>query len=110
MINYSRNMRQDLTYWAPLGKNEYNQTTFAAPVTVKCRWEDRAVLFRNSEGQEVISSAVIYPISPLELKGYVKKGIHADLNPIGLAGAFEIRQSGDSPNLTQTIKLNKVLV
>lgn len=103
-------MTQELTYWAPLSKNRNNETAFAAPVTVICRWEDKAVLFRNSDGQEVISNAVIYPVQALELKGYVKKGVHADLEPVGLSGAFEIRFSGDSPNLRGTIKLNKVMV
>jgi len=110
VINYANHMKQQLTYWAPLSKNQYNETTFSAPVTVICRWQDKAVLFRNSDGQEVISSAVIYPVQPLELKGYVKKGVHADLEPLGLAGAFEIRWSGDSPNLSGTITLNKVMV
>lgn len=108
--SYNRHLTQDITYWAFLGKNEYNESLFDTPVTLKARWEDRAVLFRNSEGQEVISSAVIYPIYKLELKGYVKRGIVADLDPTGLSGAFEIRQSGDSPNLKGTITLNKVLV
>lgn len=110
MNPYTRHMTQDLTYWAPAGKDGFNQTLFEAPVVLKCRWEDKAVLFRDSQGQEVVSTSVIYPIYHLDLKGYVFRGTSTELNPIGLAGAFEIRQSGDSPNLRGTEKLNKVLV
>jgi hypothetical protein len=103
-------MTQTITYWAPLSANEFNEITFDAPVTMLCRWQDKAVLFRDSQGQEVTSAAVIYPAQPLALKGYIKKGDNAEANPLGLAGAFEIRQSGDSPNLRGTITLNKVFV
>lgn len=103
-------MKQDLTYWAPLTKDEYNQLTYAAPVVIKCRWEDKNVLFRNTQGQEMTSAAVVYPAQSLAVKGYIKKGIHSDAIPVGLSGAFEIRQSGDSPNLRNTQTLNKVFV
>lgn len=103
-------MTQDVTYWAPGVANEFDEITFPDPVVLKCRWQDVAVLFRNAQGQEVISNAVIYPAYKLELKGYVKKGINTDVNPQGLDGAFEIRQSGDSPNLGGTLTLNKVFV
>jgi hypothetical protein len=103
-------MIQDVTYWALIGKNEFNESLFDNPVVLKCRWEDKAVLFRDSNGQEVVSSAVIYPAYKLELKGYIKRGISAELIPIGLSGAFEIRFSGDSPNLRATETLNKVMV
>jgi hypothetical protein len=49
-------MKQDLTYWAPLTKDEYNQLTYAVPVVIKCRWEDKSVLFRNAQGQEMTST------------------------------------------------------
>lgn len=74
MNPYTRHMTQDLSYWAPLSANEFNEITFAAPVTLKCRWENKNVLFRDSNGQEVTSAAVIYPVQALELKGYVKLG------------------------------------
>jgi hypothetical protein len=109
-MNYTRNMRQDLTFWAFTGVDAYGQSTFSAPVTVKCRWQDQQVLFRNAQGQERISSAIIYPAQPLGIKGYVKLGIDATANPLGLAGAYEIQQAGTSPDLRNNKVLNKVWI
>lgn len=103
-------MTQTITYWAFGGVNDYNESVFNPPVQLLARWEDKAVLFRDSKGQEVTSAAVVYPQYKLELKGYVFKGVSSELYPVGLGGAFEIRQSGDSPNLRGTETLNKVFV
>lgn len=110
MINYSRHMPQDFTYWALDSVNENNEGVFAAPVSFKCRWQDTNVLTRAANGQEFISAAIIYTFDAVALKGYVKKGIQTDLDPVGLDGAFEIRNISESPNLTGTISLQKVTV
>ena len=110
MINYSRHMHQDFTYWALDSVNENNEGVFAAPVSFKCRWQDTNNLTRAANGQEFISAAIIYTFDALALKGYVKKGIQSDLDPVGLDGAFEIRNISESPNLTGTISLQKVTV
>lgn len=110
MLNYTRNMRQDLTYWAFTGVTGSGRSTFAAPVTVKCRWQDSAVLFKNTQGQQLVSSAIIYPVMPLGVKGFIKLGIDATLDPLGLAGAYEIQQVGASPDLQQKRVLNKAWV
>lgn len=69
-----------------------------------------AVLFKDAQGQQRTSSAIIYPEHSLGLKGYVKRGTDATDYPVGLDGAYEILQNGDSPNLTGTITLNKVFI
>lgn len=103
-------MNQTLTYWAFLSSDQFGSPTFSAPVQVKCRWQDVAVLFKDSQGQQRTSSAVIYPVRSLSLKSYVKRGIDSTPNPVGLAGAYEILQNGDSPNLSGTVTLNKVFI
>lgn len=110
MNPYIRHMVQTITYWSFGGVNDYNESVFNPPVQLVARWEDKSVLFRDSTGQEVTSSAVIYPEYKLELKGYILRGASAELYPVGLDGAFEVRQSGDSPNLRGTETLNKVFV
>jgi hypothetical protein len=110
VINYSRHMHQDFTYWALDSVNENNEGTFSAPVSFKCRWQDTNNLTRAANGQEFISAAVIYTASAVALKGYVKKGASSELDPVGLDGAFEIRNISESPNLSGTISLQKVTV
>jgi len=110
VINYTRHQNQILTYWAFISIDMYSKATFASPVQVKCRWQDVAVLFKDSQGQQRTSSAIIYPSCSLALKGYVKRGIDKTAYPVGLSGAYEILQNGDSPNLSGTITLNKVFI
>jgi hypothetical protein len=103
-------MTQDLTYWAFTGVDGFGQSLFSAPVTVQCRWQDKQDLFRDTKGQEKISTAIIYPVQPLIIKGFVKLGIDATADPLGLFGAYEIRQAGVSPALDGVLLLNKVWV
>lgn len=45
--------------------NENNEATFAAPVTIDCRFEYRRKMVRNRQGQEVISEATMFTKSPV---------------------------------------------
>ena len=110
VISYKRHMRQVATYWAFVSLDQFSKATFAAPVQLLCRWQDVAVLFKDSQGQQRTSSAIVYPEYSLGLKGYVKRGEDSTLDPVGLTGAYEILQNGDSPNLSGTATLNKVFV
>lgn len=110
MINRTRRMKQIATYWAPAPADLYGNTSFAAPVLVMVRWQAQAVLFVNSEGREETSSAVVYPAMPLAIQGYIFLGTSVASNPKTVAGAYEIRQLGGSPNLRQTETLAKVFL
>lgn len=105
-----RHMKQTVTYWAFVSLDRFSEPTFAAPVQLRCRWQDVAVLFKDAQGQQRTSSAIIYPEYSLDLKGYVKRGTDSTPYPVGLSGAYEILQNGDSPNLSGTITLNKVFI
>ena len=103
-------MHQALTYWQITGIDRFGKQTFAAPRQIGCRWQDVAVLFKDAQGEQRTSSSVVYPKEPLQLKGWIKLGEDATANPVGLTGAYEILQTGQSPNLRGTITLNKVFV
>lgn len=105
---YNRNMTQIATYWPFTGVNEYSESQFGAPVGVQCRWEDKAVLFRNAQGQEATSQSIVYINRDVAIKGYLKLGIDASLSPVGIDGAFEIQQVSRSPHLHGHTTLIKV--
>ena len=107
---FASNLRkQTATYWAPIMPNTgFGNVSFAAPVQIACRWQDRRELFRDSQGQEVISSAVVYPATPLENKGFLVLGLSGDADPRTVEGAYEIRAIGFSPSLKGTVQLDKV--
>lgn len=108
MANYTRNMRQTATYWPPAGNDGFGGVTFGAPVEIKCRWQNKAELARDPDGEEFTSSAVVYPAQPLERQGWLYLGSSVVADPRTVTGAREIRQVGDSPNLRNTKTLNKV--
>lgn len=107
-MNYTRNMKQTATYWAPGALDGYGNVSFAAPVEVKVRWQDKSELFRGDDAQEYTSSAVVYPAQELEKKGYLYLGSSVVADPRDVEGSREIRQKGASPALKNDRTLQKV--
>ena len=104
-MSYSRNMRQVATYWARDGNDGFGGVGYAAPVQVMCRWQDSQVLARDTDGNEFTSSAIVYTATPVSPEGRIALGSFASADPDPTSR--EIRQVGVSPNLRQTVELNK---
>ena len=99
MNETSRNMRQDITYWAPIATDGFGQASFAAPVTFKGRWEENNQVIQNQAGDEVVSKATCYvPIDVLE-QGYLLVGISSEADPTTINAADEIKGFAKTPNL-----------
>ncbi len=98
-MNVARNMRQDVTYWAPLGTNSYGARQFSAPISLKARWEDVGELFVNEQGQEVVSKAKVFTAVSVELTGYLYLGASVSADPRTVSGAHEIRSVREMPDL-----------
>ncbi|MCE8418555.1 hypothetical protein [Rhodovulum sulfidophilum] len=94
MAVYTRGLTQAATYFPPAGVNGFGDPQHGAPVAVVCRWQDKAVLFRDEQGREVTSEAVVYVSQAVEVGGRI--GLGALTDP---AKAREIRQAGSSPSL-----------
>lgn len=53
--------------WKAKGEvNQYNEPTYADPVTIKCRIEYKNRMVRNKQGQEIISESTIITKSPVK--------------------------------------------
>ena len=112
---YTGSMTQEATYWPPGTPDGFGGLDFTAsvPVLVMCRWQNDAVLFRDAQGREITSSAVVYPDRELALRGFIALG---DLTSSGAgtpseaAGAFEVRQVAASPSLAGDEILHKVFL
>lgn len=99
---YSRNMTQVATYYPPAGQNGFGDVLFGAGQSVMTRWQDRAELFRDERGREVMSSAVVYVDQRCEIGGKIGK------SSATVTEAREIRQVGITPSLkgrTELVKL-----
>ena len=111
---YVADMNQLATYFPPGSADVFGETGFTeAPVLIRCRWQDEAVVFRSAEGQEMTSSSVVYVDRKLEPHGYLVLGDATEAagppyEPASIEGAGEIRQRAASPSLSATQVLHKV--
>lgn len=106
MREITRNLRQDAIYWPPNAPDGFGTVTFGAPVAIKCRWENKKTLFRDAQGREVMSEAIVYTDRIVEIQGFLALDGALTDNPkeVGL----EIRQYGQTVSLRARKRLNKV--
>lgn len=105
---FVRRMTQTATYWPPGANAPGGDVSYGAPVAIKCRWQDKRDLVRSADGQEVSSSAIVYPDRELADKGYLYLGAAVSANPRTVIGAREILARGTSPSLDGSVQLHKV--
>lgn len=84
-------MNQMLVYWERTAENDvYGAPTYAGPVQMQCRWEDKSEVKIDKAGLEFVSQARVYVPMALHLDGYICKGtlagLHADTHPTANGG------------------------
>lgn len=96
---------QVATYWPPAGNDGFGGVRYGAPEPRRVRWQHDAQLFRDAQGREVVSNAVVYLDAPVVNGGMLYLGSSLELAPP--AAALEVRQVAASPDLGATEQLNK---
>lgn len=92
---------QKATYWPASSISDFGETVFGDPVLIDCRWQDDAILFRDTQGREVTSSAIVYPDRSLGVRGWLALGDKTSSDdPRDVVGAYEIRQFGTTYSLS----------
>lgn len=89
---------QTAVYWGSPVADGYGGKTFADPVEIDCRWENRVEKITrvgDRLGEEVISRARVFVTQDVEELGWLYLGELDDLdsnpdNPKEIAGAYEI--------------------
>jgi hypothetical protein len=91
-------LKQDVTYWSttPLSYGGYS---YAAPVTVKGRWEERAEIFRTPAGDEQASAAVVFLAADVAPGDYIFLGESTETDPTDLPTAVQVKQFTKIPDL-----------
>lgn len=107
--NYDRWLTDTGTYWPPGVNDGFGGTTAGPPEPVAIRWEDKTVLYRDSSGNEVTSSAVVFVDRPLELEGSIAKGDETGSSD-PTSEARQIRQVQTSPSLDGSTQITKVIL
>lgn len=94
-----RNLKADLTYWAPGAQNDYSVVTFAAPKRIRGRWQDHVLQITKPNGDEAISRAVAFVDRDVVVGGYLAEGDQTHAADPHLAGAYEIQAFQRTPDL-----------
>lgn len=91
--------KQVATYWGSPVQDVFGGFTFAAPVTIRCRWEEKIELFTNREGNEQRSHAIVYLLSAVHEGGYLYLGTSVATDPTTLSDARMIQRADSVPDL-----------
>ncbi len=106
-----RHLRQDVTHWPVTGSDGYGGFAYGAPVLLKGRWEDKAVLFRTIENEEVVSNALVYLSVDIAVGDYFGEGdFTATADPTTISGTFRSKQYHKSTDLRALQALRKVFL
>lgn len=106
----TRNLRQQATYWPPGVPDGFGGTTFLARSTLKVRWEDKSELFVDAQGNEAVTSSIVYSAVDVLKKGWLFLGVSSSTDPTTLAGASEIRDFEKTPTLSGLLFERKIIL
>lgn len=99
-------LKQTCVYWgSPTPSGYANQSTYADAVEISCRWSLKKELYRNQNGEEELSDALVTVSQDLDIGGFLYLGDLNDLDssPEPMAsGAFEIRAFEKIPSVDGT--------
>lgn len=95
----TRGYKQTATYWGSPTPNGSGGFSYAAPVTLNVRWEDKAVQYSDPSGEINVSKSEVFVPSDVEIGGYLYLGTSVNADPTAVAGAYEIKQVHKIPDL-----------
>jgi hypothetical protein len=98
-VDFTRQHKQTVTYWAPAGTDFQGSATWTAPATLKARWENIASQFQSPTGEILVSKSIAYLGVPVVVGGYLLLGESTVADPTTVHEANEIKQVGGVPDL-----------
>ena len=102
-------LNQDITYWAPGQTDRFGVQSFAAPVLIKGRWEEKTEQLVTMGGQLINSKAIVLVDRDLQTEGYLALGDFSnDNDPFAVPSASEILTFQDAADLRSVTKVRKV--
>ena len=95
-------LKQNITYWKKTGIDGYNDESFAAPVTIIARWEDRSSVVLNDEGVEVLSNSRVYLAQDIAAGDFLMNGASTVADPRTIIAANRVLNFRKVPDLFNT--------
>lgn len=106
----TENLNEEITYWSISGRDNSGDPTFASPVSVMAKWEERTELFINVEGREERSRSVVYVDTDVVKGGYLFQGISSATDPLSVNNAFLIKDFRKIGNFENTVFERRVML
>ncbi len=111
MTVLTRYLKEDVTHWTMTGTDGYGGFTFAAPIKVKGRWEDKAELFINEDNEQVVSAAVVFLGDDIAVGDYLGQGdLTETADPTTIDGPYRIQQRQKTSDLRNLTSLRKAFL
>jgi len=100
-----------ITWWQVTGSNGYGGFTFAAPVVIEGRWEDKQVRFMSHEGEELTSVALAYIDTDVSSGDFLARGDESgNALPEDATEAHRIEKYDKVPDLRLVEVVRKVMM
>jgi hypothetical protein len=117
----NRTLKQKAVYWgSPVNRGD-NFFTYADPIEILCRWEEKTQLIKDwdGKGREFECVAMVYVLQDLDRHGILMLGTLADLDSSGDSSgdfydptlepyAYEIKQFEKIPSLGSTTEFVRI--
>ena len=115
-MSVNSKLKDIITHWVVTGDDDYGGYIFAAPVTMKARWQDVQQQFINQSGEEQVSRSVVYVERDIDTGDWIALDDHTDIaDPLTQASrllvrAYKVESFGRSTNLRATQNIRKVFL
>lgn len=102
---------QQATYWGSPTLDGYGTRSFASPITLYTRWEDRTDLIIVFEGERIPSKARVFTLVDVAVGGYLALGDQsATVDPTTLTAAYLIKVFDKTPSIDGTEFTRKAML
>lgn len=111
MTLITRQLKEDVTHWPINGTDGYGGFTFATPIKLKGRWEDKAVLFLDANNEEHVSESIVFISADVVVGDYLGRGDLTDTaDPTTISGPRRIRQRQKTTDLRNLQSIRKAFL
>jgi len=100
---------QTITLWEVTDRDEYNREVFSEPTSIKGRWENSTLFYRDplTDTQQV-SLSVVYLGIDVNMGDYLYLGETTETDPLTLLNARKVKRIDTVPDLSTKNSLRKV--
>lgn len=95
----TKNHNDSATHWQRTGVSTSGDPTFAAPVAIKVRWEERHAVYTNALGEEAAADAVVFLGKDVAEGDYLFLGTSTVADPLNVAGSRKVQGFAKFPRL-----------